>query len=101
MRKGPRPKGTRGAVHFAPDIGWIVEEGSVRIFHAGKGELLKLGYPEAAVWDLISRYSREEEIVPKLAAIGDLSAPAARIFLRSCLRRWIQAGILLKTGGHG
>jgi hypothetical protein len=98
MAKKTKPRGKGYAVDFAPPIGWVVEEGSVRVFHLEQGALLVLRYPEAAIWDLISRYSREEEIVPKLAAICELNMAEARTLLRSCLRRWLQIGILLKTG---
>jgi hypothetical protein len=101
MGKDAKPKGKTFALDFAPHIGWIVEEGSVRVFHVQQGELLKLRYPEAAVWDLISRYLQEGDIVPKLAAISELNAAGARALLRSCLRRWLQAGVLVKTGAHG
>jgi len=101
MKINPKP-GPRGiAVELAPRIGWIVEEGTVRVFEAEKGELLKLGYPEAAVWDLISRYSLEADIVPKLAVIGGLNRAATRALLHSCLRGWLRSGILVQAGSRG
>jgi len=101
MRKDRKPNRKGTAVDFAPHIGWIVEEESVRVFQAKKGELLKLKYPEAAVWDLISRYSQEADIIPKLAAICELNAASARTLLRSCLRSWLQAKVLLKAADRG
>jgi hypothetical protein len=102
MKKNAKPRSEKAAAFdFAPDIGWIVEETSVRVFQAEKGELLRLAYPEAAVWDLIGRHSREADMVPKLAAIGDLSRAAARSLLRACLRDWLRAGILLETEKNG
>jgi hypothetical protein len=87
------PKLTAG---FSPRIRWIVEERGVRVYDAEAGELFALEYPEAAVWDLLSRDPRGETVIPKLAAVLGWSEPRARRLLRSCADRWADLGVLRK-----
>ncbi len=101
MKKAGLEPSRTGCWTPAPSIRWIVEEKGVRIFHARKGELFFLEYPAAAVWDLLLRDPGRRSIVPKLAAILGRPEPQARSILRSCLRRFADAGILRRGGPRG
>ena len=86
---------------FPPDVRWIVEEWGIRVFHVEKGQILSLEYPEAAVWDLLSRDPREETIVSKLSAILAWPESRSRGLLRSSIRRWLDLEVLRKPRARG
>ncbi len=92
---------TGPASPFRSGIRWIVEEKGVRVFRAATGELFVLGYPEAAVWDLLGRGRAEAKIAAELAAIMNWSASKARASVRVCLDRWSALGILRAARSRG
>jgi hypothetical protein len=83
----PRPRPAEAAA-------WTVEPDGIALLNARQGRHLRLGYPEAAVWDLLARQKPEESLLPLLEAIAGLARPQAEELLASCLASWLEEGWL-------
>jgi hypothetical protein len=77
---------------LAAGVRWAVDRAGVNV--AGAGGTFRLGYPEAAVWDLAGRGYRFARIVALTGAIGDLDPPQAEALVRSAFADWAEAGLL-------
>lgn len=63
----------------------------------GRGGVRVLQYPEAAVWDLLSRGYPLSRVASLTEHIGSLDSAAADAFVRSCLEEWADLGFLEKV----
>ncbi len=78
-----------------------MEPGGVLLTHAGRGAVLRLGYPEAAVWDWMSRGEPWEGLIRKTRAVAKLEEAAAERLVREVVRAWIEAGFLVSEANGG
>ena len=60
----------------------------------GTGKVRTLGYPEAAVWDLVSRGYRFPKVVSMMTHIASLDETATRALVCSTLEDWAESGFL-------
>jgi hypothetical protein len=84
-----------------PGVSWVVESDGILLLNRGTGRILRLGYPEAAVWDLASRDGSIERIVPKLGRVASCGDREARRIVTGCMEAWIGGGWLVRKIGNG
>jgi hypothetical protein len=96
-------KGNRGtcAIRCALHITWAVDLRGVILINGSNGDVLHLGYPAAAIWDLMQRYHSFDEIVNLLSAITLKDAGTTECLLSKTLHEWIEQGILVMGATDG
>lgn len=87
----------RQASHMA----WSVEFDGLALVDTSKGTVLRLGYPRAALWDLMGRDRSLPGIVSKMSAIAALDMEHAERLVRETVREWVEAGLLVAEGERG
>ena len=83
-----------------PEVTWTVETQDILV-RAGKGSTHRVPYPEAALWDLISRGYRLDKVVPMMGHIASLEAETARQLVLDTLEQWTACGFFSKELSHG
>ena len=78
----------------AEQVRWAVEAAGVVLISGATGAATSLSYPEAAIWDLITRGDSSEKIAAKLCAIAGLDAEAAQKLVLDTVEAWRKAGFL-------
>jgi hypothetical protein len=78
-----------------------VEQDQVLLVDTRTGAVRPLGYPQAAIWDLIVRDSSWRGIVCKMGAIASLDAEAAERLVREAVDSWLEAGFLVAEEERG
>jgi hypothetical protein len=73
-------------------VRWVVDERSVVVVH--RGAVLRLPYPHAAIWDLITLGHGEQRLARQLAVIADLTAEQAARAVEQDLDRWSELGLV-------
>jgi hypothetical protein len=81
---------------FNPDVVWSVDTYGLSLIHQKTGAKLSLGYPEAALWDLLSREVDLTWMIRIMAAIAGIAEPAALSLIFATIEGWVAAGWLLK-----
>ena len=84
-----------------PEVAWVVEDDGILLVNRATGTTRFLGYPEAAVWDLLSRGRSFARAVSTLRATTERDAAEAERLVRDCIRQWVDAGILTEASDHG
>lgn len=79
--------------HVAPGVGWSVGRVNLTLTDR-RGHVCTLEYPEAAVWDLLSRGYAFEKIEQMLGHIASMEPAAADALIRTAIGRWRDAGLL-------
>ena len=77
----------------APSVRWSVGRTNLTVAD-GRGSVCTFDYPDAAVWDLLTRGYRYDDVVRLTAYIGALSAAEAAAVVRRALERWRDAGLI-------
>jgi len=85
----------------APHLSWTVERNGLLLLNSGNAKACQLGYPQAALWELLSRGNSYGQVVSKMRAIALLSAEATERFIADTVESWVQAGLLLREDGDG
>jgi len=85
----------------ASQVSWTVEKRGLVLLNSATGAVCTLAYPEAALWDLISRCESCQRIIPALSAITSLEPAAAEQLIQVTVRGWVQAGFLVREAGNG
>ncbi len=73
---------------------WAVEHEGVFLWNEASGATLKLGYPEAAIWDLLTRRDSRARIATKLTVIASLAPETAATAVSNMVRRLVAEGFL-------
>lgn len=85
---------------LAVDVQWAVRQKGVVVFLGSGGPAWHFDYPQAAVWDLLTRGYRHPRMVRLLCAIAALDEEGAERLLRESVEQWHEAGLLVPDGGH-
>ena len=80
---------------------WAVETDTIVVMNTRTSQILRLAYPEAALWDLLSRGYSWERVCQLMAAIIRTTPEDAECLVETCLARWVAAELLIRSGGHG
>lgn len=84
-----------------PGIGWVVEENGLLVLDAVNRRELFLPYPEAALWDLLSRHQSLEVVMPVLLAIFKTNSTAYEQWALKEIALWETNGWLVREGADG
>ncbi len=85
----------------APGLSWLVEPDGLVLTSSVTGAVHRLRYPEAAVWDWISRGESWAGTVRNTGAVARLDPEAAQRLVRGAVCAWVEAGLLVARGGDG
>ncbi|MBI5084847.1 MAG: hypothetical protein HZB13_09655, partial [Acidobacteria bacterium] len=77
---------------------WTVEQQGIAVFAPGVERPLRLSYPEAAVWELLTRGQSSDVTAGKLRAIAHLDESGAEGLVRRQLKAWLAAGLIQRGG---
>jgi hypothetical protein len=78
---------------IAPGVHWVVGRTSLTLVDAS-GVARTLGYPDAAVWDFMSRGYPLSEVARLVAAVESVEPPAAEELVRASVAQWVAGGLL-------
>ena len=87
-------------VRVSPGIAWAVRSAGILLLNTATGAAVELAYPDAAVWDMMSRGESPDRIAAQLGPIAQLDRAAARQLVEDRVQAWIVAG-LVTTGAIG
>lgn len=82
----------------APNVGWAVETWGL-LLSDGRENPHWLPYPQAAIWDLISRGYPTAKVCSMLTHIAALDSATAETLVWESLEVWTQRGLLTKVRG--
>ncbi len=84
----------------APDISWQAESDGIRLLAADRARTLKLGYPEAALWEMSTRGVAGQRAITMMRHIGGFpDEAAASAFIAICMKEWHRLGLLVAESG--
>lgn len=86
--------GIRAAYRKAEGVRWSVEVDGITLLREPAGKSLFLGYPDAALWDFLSRGLREREILSRMRALLKSDEAGARAEIFRILARLERDGFL-------
>ena len=86
---------------LAAGVSWTVEPGGIFLTHNSGAAVLRLAYPEAAMWDWMSRGEPWEGLIRKTRAAAKLEEADAERVVREALRAWVEAGWLVSEASGG
>ena len=84
-----------------PRVAWAVNTDGIVLTNEATGAVCRLGYPEAAVWDLISRGYSYEVTVSLLCTIGSLTLDSAERLVLESLAAWASGCFLTTEAKYG
>jgi hypothetical protein len=84
----------------APGVEWVVNACDVLVRQPGNG-ISRLAYPEAALWDLVSRAQSSSRIHRIMQHVAGLEPDAARAMVERTLESWAERGLVVAREAHG
>jgi hypothetical protein len=81
-------------VKITPGVEWSVERYELLLRKPG-GEFDRIGYPQAAIWDLLSRNYDWNETVKMMVHIAGLNAESAEALVAESIQTWKAKGLLI------
>jgi hypothetical protein len=100
-RRTPTRRRRTRQYECAPRTAWCVEGDGIVLVNRTSGAVRRLGYPQAAVWDLAARGQSFRRIASTLRAVASLGETDAVRLIHSCVRSWVEAGFLREAQGRG
>lgn len=84
----------RGSVRWScgPHILWSVLDDGLLVINRRSGATRRMGYPEAAVWDLLSRGRSMDQVHAFLGAVLKTDQARAQLRMDRFLELWSEAG---------
>jgi hypothetical protein len=97
MRSALKPETDSVALHeLAPGVRWSVEADGLLVMD-GQHRVHRLGYPEAAIWDLVSRGYSPDRCAQMMVYIVGESLDGARALVDRALNQWTEIGLFIKA----
>ena len=85
----------------ADHVKWAVEAAGVVLIDRATGAATTLGYPQAAIWDFLTRGESSERIALKMCTIASLTPEAAQALVLETVAALRQAGFLERGEASG
>lgn len=79
---------------LAPGCSWVADARGILVLDELARDACALGYPEAAIWELLLRGHSSEEAARLLQWIADLSPEEAQDLVSTRALQWVEAGWL-------
>ena len=76
-----------GRYCLGKNLSWIVSENAIDVFPENLPSV-HLAYPEAALWDLLSRRSKSDGLVEKLSLITETDVASTTKWVKQTLATW-------------
>jgi hypothetical protein len=89
------------AYRFSPQIEWSVEDDGIRIFHPVSGAKWRLEYPEAALWDFLTRQLPWPRIVKMMKVIAAMEETQTTVWIKERVEDWKRMGWLMEGEMRG
>jgi hypothetical protein len=80
----------------AEHVRWAVETGGVVLIDCATGAATTLGYPQAAIWDFLTRGEPDQQICANLCAIASLTPAAAQALVLETVAALRDAGLVTR-----
>lgn len=87
--------------HCSPGVSWAVENWGLLLINGSTGETKCLSYPEAALWDFLSREIPLQKIISMLSVIVGTGSEAARAMAAAAVDAWVRGGWLTREAPDG
>ncbi len=81
------------ACRIPSGVQWSVGRKTLTVV-GGDGVTKTLGYPDAAVWDFLSRGYSVSDVTRLVAAVASLEPAAAEELVRAAVAEWVECGVL-------
>jgi hypothetical protein len=78
------------------EIQWAVETDGIMLIQPSLNRAIKLGYPEAALWDLLSRCLPQERIIVMIATISGKDRYESEEWVSGTCNTWLKTGLIQK-----
>lgn len=75
---------------------WIVEQQGIVLINISENRYSRLYYPEAAIWDLLTRNLPYDRLLRMLMVISSLDNESAASLIEQSLKQWIANGWLIE-----
>jgi hypothetical protein len=79
---------------IADHIRWAVQINGIHVSDTKTGCQYHLSYPQAAVWDMLSRHYGREAMAQRIAPIAGLDCETAGRLVDETLTRWYAEGLI-------
>ncbi len=79
----------------SPQVAWTVQPKGIRIIDEVTRAGFDLGYPAAAVWDLLQRSYPAAQLVVMVAALARVGQAEAEGLVRESVAAWVRSGWLV------
>ena len=80
-------------VRIVPGTTWTVEPTTLMVVDT-MGVVSRLDYPDAAIWDLLTRGYPPRQVSRMIAAIARLDTGVAEAAVRSAVEAWARVGLV-------
>ncbi len=80
-----------------PGVKWVVERECIVVISEGIKDHIILNYPEAALWDYLSRELEYGRICGDMALLLGKKRSEAERWISACLKNWKRMGLLEKA----
>ena len=77
-----------------PDISWIVDHASVKLINENTNTVKILNYPEAAIWDFITRGYPTEKLILLISKIAYINTSHATTIINDTIESLYKQGFL-------
>jgi len=84
----------------AAGVQWVVERTGLILLRPNRPPV-RVDYPEAAIWDLLSRPYDFDTTAAMMQHIAALDETAARDLVTKTVNDWLEEGFLERTHGDG
>lgn len=83
-------------LNAAPGVRWVVEATSLAVYNPS-GSVTRLGYPEAAVWDMLTHGETPTRAAGRLVYVAALSPIDAEAVVGRAVDAWVRAGLFVRS----
>jgi len=83
--------------HCSPAVAWAVEQTGLTLLHRETGRTRALPYPQAALWDLLSRARPWNRLGETMAAIMGVDRVVAEAWMKDTVLDLAQEGWLVES----
>jgi hypothetical protein len=80
---------------------WSVEGKGILLLNQHSGDVLRLDYPLAALWDLMHKNYPPDKLIDMLSIIAAMDTGQTERLVAETLNAWAQAGFLIKNAENG